>query len=123
LQISRLPQNQEVLPFQDYVGSCKLAEYDAISNVYVEWNDRAILQTPAIACGDDLALLWFFFSCVRDDDSTRGYFLLLDSLDEHAVVKWSDRHKFPFLDASACNRDAILNQSGSQLSGAPPASA
>jgi hypothetical protein len=64
--------------------------------MHVEWYDRAIFQAPAVARSDDLALLWFLFGCVWDDDTAPGFFLLFGSFDEQPVVKWSDRHVFSF---------------------------
>src|SRR5213592_2370104 len=47
----------------------------------------------AIAHGDDLALLRLLLGRVRDDDPALFHFLLLESLDENAVVQRTNLHR------------------------------
>ena len=41
-----------------------------------------------------LALRWFLFGGVGDDDATGGFFLGIDALDADAIVKWVELHAF-----------------------------
>src|SRR2546425_13355861 len=71
-----------------------LFPYTTLFRSDVEGDLLAVLGHLAVAGGDDLALLGFLLRRVRDDDAPLFHFLLLESLDENAVVQRTNLHRF-----------------------------
>src|SRR5690606_31159237 len=69
-----------------------LAEEDRVPFLHVERHALAVVLLLAGADSDDLALLRLLPGGVRDDDPAHLLLLLLDALDDDAVVERSDLH-------------------------------
>src|SRR5262245_50503432 len=77
------------------LGARVLPEDDGVTDLDVEGGDLAVVVRPALADGDDLALLRLLLGGVGDDDAPLGllHLLLLEPLDEDAVLEWPDLHR------------------------------
>src|SRR5262245_21928814 len=69
-----------------------LAEKDLVAGLAVEGVLLAVVSHLAIAHRDDLALLRLLLGAVGDDDSPLLHFLLLEPLDDDAVVQRTNLH-------------------------------
>src|SRR5690242_20454741 len=73
-------------------GSAVLAEQHAVAGLDVEGDDLAVLVALTGADGDHLGLDRLFLRRVGDEQATRGLGLFFETLDENAVVQWTDLH-------------------------------
>src|SRR5215468_8404401 len=88
-----LLHDQELLAVELDLGARPLAEQHAVTGLYPDRDQFAVLVATAGADGDDLALLRFLFGAVGNDDAALGFFLRLETPDDHPVVQ---RPKFRF---------------------------
>src|SRR5690606_2387083 len=72
-----------------------LAEEHRVARLHIERRHLAVLLDPALADGNDLALLRLLLGVVGDDDALDALFALVDTLDDDAVVQWSHAHDYP----------------------------
>src|SRR5215468_40910 len=88
-----LLHDQELLAVELDLGARPLAEQHAVTGLDPHRDQFAVLVATAGADGDDLALLRFLFGAVGNDDAALGFFLRLETPDDHPVVQ---RPKFRF---------------------------
>src|SRR6516162_8193591 len=88
-----LLHDQELLAVELDLGARPLAEQHAVTGLYPDRDQFAVLVATAGADGDDLALLRFLFDSVGNDDAALGFFFRLETPDDHPVVQ---RPKFCF---------------------------
>src|SRR3984893_6302647 len=87
--------HDEVLDAIDLdLGARPFAEQDAVADPHVDSDELAALVAAAGSNGDDLALLRLLLCGIRNDDAAGGLSLGIDSLDDNAVVKRSEFHRF-----------------------------
>src|SRR6266853_879810 len=87
--------HDEVLNAIDFdLGARPFAEQDAVADLDVDRDELAALVAATGSNGDDLALLWLLLGGVGNDDATSGLRLGIDSLDDNAVVKRSEFHRY-----------------------------
>src|SRR4029450_1723622 len=67
-------------------------EKHAIVDFDIQWGDLAVLVKLAFADGDDLSFLWFFFCCVRNNESSLSFFLSLNPLNYDPILQRSNLH-------------------------------
>src|SRR5690242_18916137 len=91
------PHDEIVLTIELDLLPGVLAEENHVAGLDVERRARAIVLRLALAGGDHLALLRFFFGGIGDDDSSDLLFAFVEALDDEAVVKRSDIHGFQLL--------------------------
>src|SRR6266478_7249840 len=85
----------EVLDAIDFdLGAGPFTEQDAVADLDVDGDELAALVAAAGSNGDDLALLRLLLGGVGNDDATSGLRLGIDSLDDNAVVKRSEFHRY-----------------------------
>src|ERR1700751_762258 len=88
-----LLHNQIVDAIDLDLGTGPFAEEHAIAGLQVEGNELSSLVAPAWADGNDLALLGLFLRSVRNYDPAGGFFLGLDTLEDDAIVEWTELHR------------------------------
>src|SRR2546428_512939 len=86
-------QNPVLIVVTLHFGAGVLPEEDRAAILDVERDLLPVLGPLAIAHGDDLALLGLLLPRVRYDDAALFHFLLLESLDENAVVQRTNLHR------------------------------
>src|SRR5690606_9216527 len=74
------------------LGAGVLAEQELVALLDGQLLHPAVLEHAALADGDDLPLLRLPLGGVGDDDAALGLLLLLDALDEDAIVQRLDLH-------------------------------
>src|SRR5690606_9756184 len=89
-----LAEDQELLTLHLDLRSGVLGEQDPVTLLHVQGTDGAVLEDPAVANGDHLALERLLLGGLGDDDATLGLLLLLDPLHDDAVLEWPDLHVF-----------------------------
>src|SRR6266568_164642 len=87
-----LAEDEVLLAVDLDVGARVLAEEDLVSGLDVEGDLGPVLEDLAVADGDDLALLGLLLGGVRNDDPALDRLLLFDTLDDQAVVQWTNFH-------------------------------
>src|SRR3546814_15110981 len=85
--------DQVVLPVDLDLGAGPLAVKDLVTGLDVQRSDLAALVPPAGTGSDDLALHRLLLGGVRDDDPALGLLLLLQRLDDNAVVQRSEERR------------------------------
>src|SRR5947208_2225382 len=80
--------------FELHLGAGVLPEEDLVTGLDVERDLLAVFGHLAVADGDDLALLGLLLRGVRDNDPALFHFLLLEPLDENAVMQGTNLHRF-----------------------------
>src|SRR5919202_1279927 len=88
----RLLHDQQLVAVDLDLGAGPLAEQDAVAGLDVERHELALLVAHAGADGEDLALHRLLLGGVGDDDPAPGLLLLLDPLDEDAIVERPELH-------------------------------
>src|SRR5215470_6275533 len=87
-----LAQDEIFLVVDLDLGARILPEEDLVAGLHVEGNLLAVVADLAVAGGDDLALLRLLLGRVGDDDPAPADLLLLEPLDEDAVVQRTNLH-------------------------------
>src|SRR6187402_2492526 len=72
------------------VAAAVLGEQHPVAHLHVELAQRSVLEDLAIADRDHLPLERLFLGRVGDDDAARGFFLLFQTSNHHAVLKWAN---------------------------------
>src|SRR3989441_5716563 len=90
----RSAQDQILLVVELHLGAGVLPEEDLVTGLDVERDLLAVFGHLAVADGDDLALLGLLLRGVRDNDPALFHFLLLEPLDENAVMQGTNLHRF-----------------------------
>src|SRR5436309_726402 len=90
-----LSQDQVLFVVDLDLGTGILADEDAIPLLDVQRELLALLVDLALADGDDLRLHRLLLGGVGDDEPPLLSFLGLESLDENAVVEWTNFHNLP----------------------------
>src|SRR5215217_7424330 len=88
----RLLHDEQLLAVHLDLGAGPLPEQDPVAGPDVERDELAALVARAGADGEDLALHRLLLGGVGDDDPALGLGLLLDALDEDAVVQRPELH-------------------------------
>jgi hypothetical protein len=68
------------------------AEQDAVAYFDIQRTDFAVFQNLAIADGENLALIRFFSSRIRDDQAGRSFGFLVEAFDDYAIVQRAKVH-------------------------------
>src|SRR5689334_6876205 len=97
-----LLHDQVVLIVDPDLGARPLAEQHPVTRLDIEPLDLAPFVPGAGADGDHLAFLRLLLGGVRDDDAACGLGFLLDPADHHAIVKWTELHRFSSRGSSRC---------------------
>src|SRR5215471_13148900 len=87
-----LADDEMLLALDLDLGAGVLVEEHAVTLLDLERLELAVLEHLALADGDDLALGGLLLGGVGDDDPPLGLLLLLDALDENAVLQRTDLH-------------------------------
>src|SRR5208283_54523 len=90
-----LAQDQQVFALVLELAARVFAEQDLVPRLDLDGNELAVVAIFTLADGDNLALLGLFLGGVRDDYSTLGPLLFLDTLDENSIAQWLDFHWGP----------------------------
>src|SRR5216684_1203376 len=77
------------------LGPRPFSEEHPVADFDVDGDELAGLVASARADGDDFALLRFFLGRIGDDDAACRLLLGLDTLDDDAIVKWTEFHDLP----------------------------
>src|SRR5215213_3703705 len=88
----RLLHDQQLVAVELDLGAGPLAEQHPVADLDAHRNQVALLAAGAGADGQDLALHGLFLGGVGDDQPALGLRLLLDALDDDAVVQRSELH-------------------------------
>src|SRR6266851_669494 len=92
-----LAEDQNILTIDLDFGPGVLSEEDLVAHLDVQGDLGAVLQDPAVAHRQDLALLGLLLGGVGNDDPSLGRLLLLDAANDQAVVKRTYFHRLsPF---------------------------
>src|SRR5215475_3705819 len=92
-----LADDEVLLALDLDLGAGVLVEEHPVAPLDLERLELAVLEHLALADGDHLALARLLLGGVGDDDPSLGLLLLLDALDENAVLERTDLHAEPFL--------------------------
>src|ERR1700758_5317956 len=87
-----LAQDEVLLALDLHLAAGILAEQDFVASLHVRSQQLTLLGHLALAHRHDLAFLRLFLGGVRDNDSSLGFFLFLDALDQNAIAQRSDFH-------------------------------
>src|SRR5580765_1938944 len=90
-----LTQDQVLFVVDLDLGAGGLADKDAIPLLDDQGELLALVVDPVLSDGDDFRLHRLLLGGVGDDEPPLLGFLRLQSLDENAVVKWTDLHDIP----------------------------
>src|SRR3989441_817631 len=74
------------------LGARPFAEQHPVTDFEVDRDDPAGFVAPAGTDGDDLALAGLLLGGIRDDDAAGGLVFSLDTLDDNAIVQWTELH-------------------------------
>src|SRR5208282_4378516 len=80
-----LAQDQQVFALVLELAARVFAEQDLVAGFHLDRDKLAVVAIFTLADGDNLALLGLFLGGVRDDYSTLGPLLFLDTLDENSI--------------------------------------
>src|SRR4051812_9370116 len=80
-------EDQDVLALEPDVRARVLSEQDLVAHLHVQGDLRPVVEDPAVADGEDLALLRLLLGRVGDDDPAPGRLLLLDAADDQTIVQ------------------------------------
>jgi hypothetical protein len=93
-----LTENDELVPLQLDFQTCIFAKEDLVPCFHFEWEHGAVFEAPSGTNRHDLALLGFFFCCVRNDDAALlGFFG--NALNQYSVMERSNL-QLPYLPCS-----------------------
>jgi hypothetical protein len=91
----RLAEHQQILAVERDLGAAVLAVEDLVALGDVERDALlAVLVEPALADGDDLALLRLLLGGVGEHDATRGGGLLLDRPHDQPIAQGLQLHVY-----------------------------
>src|SRR6266478_8985981 len=89
-----LLHDQELFAVDLDFGARPFAEQHPVADLDIDGDQLAGLVAAAGANGDDLALGGLFLGGVGNDDATCGLLFGIDALDNDAIVKWTEFHRF-----------------------------
>src|SRR5690349_16583819 len=84
--------DQKFLAIDLDLGAAVLAEQHLVTLLDGDRTDLAVFEDLAVAGGDDFAANGLLGSGVRNHDAAGGDLLLLQALDDHAVVQGAQCH-------------------------------
>src|SRR6516164_4395285 len=82
-----LLHDQEILSFELDLGARPLAEQHPVAGLHVGFDNLAALVAATGPNGYHFSLGRLFLCGIGDDDAALGFFLGIDTLDDHAVVQ------------------------------------
>jgi len=83
-------------PFSRTVCPGIFSEQHAVADFHVNWDQLAVIGELALADRHDLPLVGLLRRGVGDDDARGGLLLLVETLDDYAIVQWTDFHRDSF---------------------------
>src|SRR5207244_12183057 len=87
-----LAHHQQLIALHPHGLPGVFAEQHAVADLDLDRHELAFLAELALAHRHDFALIGFLRRGIRDDDAGSGFLLLVETLDDYAVVQWTDFH-------------------------------
>src|ERR1700723_4427120 len=87
-----LAQHEQILTVDLDLGPAVLAVEDLVALLDIEGDPLARIVEPAVARGEDLALLRLLLGCIGQDESTCRGLLLLDRPHDQTIAQGLELH-------------------------------
>src|SRR5258706_1865523 len=87
-----LSHHEKFIAFHPHRLARVLAEQHSVADLDVNLDELAVIVFLALADSDDFDLVWLLRSRVWNDDAGGGFLLLVEALDDHAIMQWTDFH-------------------------------
>jgi hypothetical protein len=88
-----LAKNKELFAIDFYGLAGIFAEQDFLADFDTDSSDAAIVEELAVTDCKDFTLIRFFASVVRDHNAGGSFALLIQALNDHAIVQWTQFHQ------------------------------
>src|SRR5690242_14545349 len=89
----RLAQDEQLVAVDGDLGASVLRVEDLVALAHVERAAAAVLVDGSVADSEHLALLRLLLGCIGEDDPACGRLLLLNRLNDQAVLKRLQLHR------------------------------